>query len=95
MGRLHASKNQLRRASDDARALADEHLLHHPGIQPERIEFKDKRMFYRGTLPGVIRTSNALKLLQQVGIEVEDDPVLTTDSPAQSEVESAQAPGSE
>jgi hypothetical protein len=27
--------------------------------------------------PGVVRTSNALRLLQQVGIEVEDDPILT------------------
>jgi hypothetical protein len=43
--------------------------------------------------PGVVRTSNALRLLQQVGIEVEDDPVLLApESPAPSGVESPAQP---
>ncbi|MCZ7685511.1 MAG: hypothetical protein M5U28_44725 [Sandaracinaceae bacterium] len=52
--------------------------------QPERVEnvhftdvIRDGEMIFDYQLrPGVVRTSNALRLLSQVGIEVEDDPDL-------------------
>lgn len=52
--------------------------------QPERVEnvhftdvIQDGEMIFDYRLrPGVVRTSNALRLLSQVGIEVEDDPDL-------------------
>lgn len=52
--------------------------------QPERVEnvhftdvIQDGEMIFDYRLrPGVVRTSNALRLLAQVGIEVEDDPSL-------------------
>lgn len=42
---------------------------------------RDGEMIFDYTLrPGVVRTSNALRLLAQVGIEVEDDPTLAIDA---------------